>query len=354
MASHRPLRGRGTSANPKGRFERIELEPDPELDPEEAPRPRTQLLRDASRTLISRNTSPDVPFDASINPYRGCEHGCSYCYARPFHEFLGFSAGLDFETRIVVKENAPELLRAELMAPSWKPQLLGLSGVTDPYQPVERQLGITRRCLEVLAEFRNPVAVVTKNHLVTRDADHLSALAAHDAASVAVSITTLDPELAGRLEPRASSPRRRLAAIEALAAAGVKVGALVAPIIPGLNDHEIPAILKAVAQAGGHFAGYTVLRLPHGVADIFSAWLEEHYPDRKGRVLARVQEMREGQLHDPRFGHRMRGQGIYAGQIRDLFRLHRRQNGLENRGTLLSTAAFRRPGEQLSLFSGVG
>lgn len=351
MAHTTPTRGRGSAQNPKGRFERLEVEADPEVDPAEQPLPQTHFLRDASRSVISFNQSPDVPFSASLNPYRGCEHGCSYCYARPFHEYLGFSAGLDFETRIMVKEDAPELLRRELLSPRWTPQLLGLSGATDAYQPVERKLGLTRRCLEVLVEFRNPVAVVTKNHLVTRDADLLAQLAAHRAASVALSITTLDPELARRLEPRASHPRRRLAAVEALAAAGIPAGVLVAPVIPGLNDHEIPAILEASAKAGASFAGYVVLRLPHGVVDIFTNWLEEHAPQRKTKVLHRLQEMRQGRLHDSRFGHRMRGQGVYAEQIRHLFQINRRRLGLDPRGSQLSTAAFQRPGEQLKLFN---
>lgn len=349
-SSSKALRGRGIASNPKGRFERIEVELDPEVDPAEQPAPATVFLRDAAKSVIARNTSPDVPFDASINPYRGCEHGCSYCYARPFHEYLGFSAGVDFESRIMVKEEAPELLRKELSSPRWKPQLLGLSGVTDAYQPVERKLRITRGCLEVLAEFRNPVVVVTKNYLVRRDADLLGTLAEHRAAAVSLSITSLDPELARRLEPRASHPRRRLAAIEALTAEGVPTGVLVAPVIPGLNEHEIPSILEAAAQAGATHAGFIVLRLPGGVGSLFEEWLEVHAPERKKRVLARLRDVRAGDLHDSRFGHRMRGQGPYAEQIRDLFELSRRKVGIEKRITRLSTAAFRRPHEQLSLF----
>ena len=344
------LRGRGATSNPKGRFERLEVEADPEVDPSESGRPATRFLRDGSRSIIAKNQSPDVPFDAGINPYRGCEHGCSYCYARPFHEYLGFSAGLDFETKIVVKDDAPELLRRELESPRWQPQVLGLSGVTDPYQPVEKRLQITRRCLEVLAEFRNPVGVITKNHLVRRDADLLGELARHGAASVAISITTLDPELAGKLEPRASSPRRRLDAIAKLRDAGVPVGVLVAPVIPALNDHEIPAILEAAATAGADHAAHIVLRLPHGVVDLFSDWLGLHYPDRKEHVLSRLRDLRGGKLHEGRFGSRMRGQGAFAKQISDLFDLSRRRHGLARRGLQLSTAAFRRPNEQLALF----
>src|SRR6185436_13923514 len=225
------VKGRGASINPANRFEEIHLERDIDWNPEEDPAPRTKFLRDNSQTAITYNDSPDIGFDASINPYRGCEHGCIYCYARPTHEYLGFSAGLDFETWIMVKENAPELLRKELSSPKWKPQVIAMSGVTDCYQPVERKLKLTRRCLEVLAEFRNPVGIVTKNHLVTRDLDVLGELARHQAAVVFISVTTLDASLAAKLEPRASLPKHRLAAIETLSQGGVPVGVMVAPVI---------------------------------------------------------------------------------------------------------------------------
>ena len=238
-------RARGAASNPPNRFERVTLERADDWDPENDPAPTTQFLRDGSQTIITYNDSPDIPFNAGINPYRGCEHGCSYCYARISHEFLGFSAGLDFETKIMVKEDAPVLLRKELTAPKWQPQLLALSGVTDCYQPVERRLQLTRKCLAVLAEFRNPVCLITKNHLVTRDLDLLQELARHHAVEVNVSINSLDTDLARRLEPRASSPRHRLAAIAALAHAGIPVGVLVAPIIPALNDHEVAAVVAA-------------------------------------------------------------------------------------------------------------
>src|SRR5262249_29963864 len=250
----------------------LHYERDQEADPE-GPAPATQFFRDSSRTIIARNDSPDVGFDASINPYRGCEHGCTYCYARPTHEYLGFSAGLDFETKIMVKEDAPELLRRELAAPRYQPKPLALSGVTDPYQPIERRLQLTRRCLEVLVEFRNPVVIVTKNHLVTRDADLLGELATRRAVAVFVSVTTLDADLARILEPRASSPPGRLDAVKELAELGIPVGVLVAPVIPGLTDHELPSILKAVASAGAISAGYVMLRLPHAVAVLFEQWL---------------------------------------------------------------------------------
>ena len=339
-------KGRGASSNPANRFERVAVElevPGPDRVP-------TELLRDGSRSIIATNDSPDVGFAASINPYRGCEHGCIYCYARPSHEYLGFSAGLDFESRILVKEDAPELLRKELSSPRWKPQLIALSGNTDCYQPAERKLEITRRCLAVLAEFRNPVGVITKNELVTRDIDHLQALAEHGAVAVSLSITTLDGELARRMEPRASHPRDRLKAIERLAAAGIPTSVMVAPVVPGLTDHEIPRILEAAAAAGAQTAGYVVLRLPGAVAGLFESWLAEHFPDRKDKVLNRVREMRGGQLYDPTFGTRMKGEGVFADQIRATFQTFRRRCGLDRPRPELSTAAFRRPGEQLALF----
>ena len=344
------VKGRGSLSNPKGRFERLEIEPDPDVDPRELGRPETVFLDDGSRSIITYNKSPDIPFEASINPYRGCEHGCSYCYARPFHEYLGFSAGLDFETRILVKRDAAGLLRREIESPRWQPQVLALSGVTDPYQPVEKRLEITRACLEVLARVRNPVMITTKNHLVTRDLDHLGELARHRAATVALSITTLDGDLARRLEPRASHPRRRLKAVSALAQAGVPAGVLVAPIIPALNDHEIPAVLDAAAAAGASYASFVVLRLPFGVGDLFGEWLDSHFPDRKDKVLNRLGEMRGGRMAGSGFGDRMRGRGTLAEQVRDLFALGCRRAGLARRSPELSTASFRRPREQLRLF----
>ncbi|MGH7426272.1 MAG: PA0069 family radical SAM protein [Candidatus Methylomirabilales bacterium] len=350
-SDHAAIRGRGAARNPPNRFETLAYDPEPEgVDPE-GPAPETQFFKDPSRSLITVNDSPDVGFEASINPYRGCEHGCIYCYARPTHEYLGFSAGLDFETKILVKEDAPELLRRELSSPRWKPQVLAISGVTDPYQPVERRLRLTRRCLEVLAEFRNPVVIITKNHLVTRDLDLLGELARHGAAAVYLSVTTLDGDLARTMEPRTSQPTRRLAAIEALSRAGVPTGVLVAPVIPGLTDHELPAIIAAAAKAGARCAGYVLLRLPHAVAPLFEAWLTEHRPARKDKVLNRIQAIRGGRLNDPRFGVRMKGEGIFAEQIADLFALACRKAGIGSGGPGLSTAAFRRPtAAQPSLF----
>jgi DNA repair photolyase len=334
------IRGRGSASNPKNRFERLEYAPDPEARDPEDPGPRTVLLRDTTRTILARNDSPDVGFDVSINPYRGCEHGCIYCYARPTHEYLGFSAGLDFESRILVKERAPALLRSELSSRRWRPEPIGLSGVTDPYQPVERRLRVTRGCLEVLVEFRNPVAVITKNHLVTRDIDLLGELARFDAVVVNLSVTTLDESLQRVMEPRTSTPRRRLQAIESLAAAGIPVGVMVAPVIPGLTDHELPTILAAAAEHGARLASFIPLRLPGAVAALFESWLETHFADRKEKVLGRIREIRSGRLNDPEFGSRMRGTGEYADQLRALFRSSCRRLGLNLERAELSTAAF--------------
>ena len=314
------------------------------------PAPKTQFYRDASASIITRNDSPDVGFEASINPYRGCEHGCIYCYARPYHEYLGFSAGLDFETKIVVKENAPELLRRELSSRKWKPQVLSMSGVTDCYQPIERRLQLTRRCLEVLFEFRNPVAIVTKNFLVTRDIDLLADLSRDNAAAVFLSITTLDPNLARIMEPRTAQPAARLRAIKELATAGVPVGVMVAPVIPGLTDHELPGIVKAAAEAGARFAGMVPVRLPYAVADLFQQWLGRYLPDRKEKVLAQIRAIRDGKLNDSDFGSRMTGQGMFAEQLAKMFAVACRRAGFPEHGPHLSTEAFRRPaGAQMEL-----
>ncbi|HSM07618.1 MAG TPA: PA0069 family radical SAM protein [Gemmatimonadota bacterium] len=354
-ASPQGFRGRGTADNPPNRFLPITVERD-DWTLAEDPAPDTILLRDTSRSILATNDSPDVGFDVSINPYRGCSHGCSYCYARPTHEYLGFSAGLDFETKILVKEDAAELLRAELTKRSWTPQPIAISGVTDAYQPAERRLRVTRACLEVLAEFRNPVVIVTKSHLVTRDIDLLGDLATHGAAKALLSVTTLDGELARKLEPRAAAPQRRLDAIRRIAEAGIPTGVIIGPVIPGLTDHELPGILEAAAAAGASSASYILLRLPHGVKELFADWLERHVPDRKEKVLGRVRDVRSGRLNDPRFRSRMRGEGPYAEQIRSMFEIARRRHGLDRRGEPLSTAAFRRqtPGGQGDLFAADG
>jgi len=351
------IHGRSASWNPANRFEKLHVDlgdvdvvqEDPTED-EEKPRPATQFFRDGTKTIIARNDSPDVGFETSINPYRGCEHGCIYCFARPTHEYLGLSAGLDFESKIMVKTDAPKLLEAELSSPKWKPQVVVMSGVTDPYQPIERKLRITRGCLEVLAKFRNPVAIITKNRLVTRDADLLGELARYNAAAVNVSVTSLNPDLQRVLEPRTSSPAARLEAIATLSAAGIPVGVMVAPIIPGLTDHEVPKILEACGKAGAQFAGYTIVRLPWAIAPLFEHWLDEHFPDKKQKVLERIRHIRGGtKLNDARWGTRTKGEGIFAEQIRSLFEVSCRRYGIGGR-TELSIAAFRRTREQLDLF----
>jgi len=354
--SHEPIHGRGASWSPANRFEKLHVDltdvdvVDADPSDEEKPRRATQYFRDATKTIIARNQSPDVGFETSINPYRGCEHGCIYCFARPTHEYLGFSAGLDFESRIMVKPDAPRLLEAELSSPKWKPQLLMMSGVTDCYQPVERKLRITRGCLEVLAKFRNPVGILTKNRLVTRDIDVLMELARHNAVVVNLSITTLDPKLQRILEPRTSSPCARLDAVAQLRAANIPVGAMVAPVIPGINDHEIPAIVAACAKAGAQFAGHVLLRLPWAVAPLFEHWLDEHFPERKAKVLDRVRATRGGEkLYDSRWRKRQIGEGIFAEQIQNMFEVSCRRAGFGERPKL-STAAFRRPNDQLKLW----
>src|SRR6266508_2294347 len=353
--SYAPIRGRGASWSPANRFEKLHVDltdidfVDVDVATAEQPRHPTQYFRDGTKSIITRNNSPDVGFETSLNPYRGCEHGCIYCYARPTHEYLGFSAGRDFESKIMVKTNAPELLRAELESPRWQPQTLVLSGVTDPYQPIERKLRITRDCLEVLAKFRNPVAIITKNRLVTRDVDILRELAACNAVAVNISVTSLDANLQRVLEPRTSSPQARLDAIRQLRSAGIPTGVMVAPIIPGLTDHEVPNILDACAKAGAQFSGYTIIRLPWAVAPLFEHWLEEHFPDRKEKVLGRIRDMRGNRLNNSQWHTRMIGEGIFAEQIASLFRVSCRHAGIGERPTL-STASFQRTKEQLKLF----
>jgi DNA repair photolyase len=357
--SQRRLIARGSAEKPANRFERLAYAEDPEFV-DDAPEGddtggrraehQTRYYRDPSRTLLSRNESPDIGFDVSLNPYRGCEHGCTYCYARPTHEYLGLSAGLDFETHVLVKDNAPVLLEKALRSPRWEPEVVAVGAVTDPYQPVERKLEITRRCLQVFAKYRNPCAIITKGGLVTRDIDVLRGLAENDAVAVNVSITSLDDRLRRVMEPRASSPKERLRAVEALAKAGIPVGVMVAPIVPGITDHEIPALVAAAAAAGARTVRPIVLRLPHGVADLFEAWLERHYPERRAKVMNRVRSLRGGARNDPRFHTRMRGEGVFAGQIASIFALACRRAGVNVDPPRLSTAAFRRPGgRQLSL-----
>lgn len=346
-----PAPGRGTALNPANRFEHLVVAPDPdfgELDehgvPIPRPHPRTQFFVDGSESILNHYDSPDVGPGWGLNPYRGCEHGCAYCFARPFHDYLGWNSGVDFETKILVKTRAPELLREELASKKWRPETIMMSGVTDCYQPAERRFRLTRQCLEVMLEFRQPVGIITKNFLVTRDLDLLAPLARLECATVNVTVTSLDPELAGKLEPRAARPEHRLRAIRMLADAGVPVNVMVAPIIPGLTEHEVPAILDAVAAAGARRAGYVILRLPFTVKDIFLQWLELNEPLKKDRVVSRLRDLRGGKLYDATFGERLRGQGLFAEQTKQLFEVAARRAGLNRTEIKLSTAHFRRPG----------
>jgi DNA repair photolyase len=343
-----PAKGRGAGVNPVNRFETLSLHVLPEhiehitADPDEPDRPpvTTAVYSDRSRTIINPVDSPDLGMEWTVNPYRGCEHGCVYCYARPGHEYLGLSSGLDFETKIIAKRDAAALLRAEFMKPSWKGRTIALSGVTDPYQPVEAKLRITRAILEVCAEFRQPVTIVTKNRLVTRDIDLLADLARDGAAAVAVSLTTLDPALSRIMEPRASAPAARLAAMRALADAGVPVRVMTAPIIPGINDREVPALLGAAAGAGATGAGYVLVRLPYQNKAIFVEWLERHFPDRAARVQSLLKQCHDGRLYSADFGTRQRGTGPVAKMIADTFRVFAAREGLLPRGRTLTPEEF--------------
>ncbi len=335
-------KGRGAADNPPNRFAQFHAEPFDVDVPYEDERPpvKTLFFDDTSKSILAKNDSPDIPFTFSVNPYRGCEHGCVYCYARPSHEYLGFSAGLDFESRIMVKRNAPALLRHELLAKTWVPQVVEMCGNTDCYQPVERVLQLTRKCLEVFLDVRNPVAVITKNEMVTRDLDFLASLAREHLVHVTLSITTLDESLARAMEPRTSTPRRRLEAVRMLAEAGVPTSVSIAPVIPGLTDEEIPSILREAANHGASSATYSVLRLPGAVEGLFTSWINQIVPDRARKVLERVRELHAGSLADSRFGRRMRGEGNIANVIEDLFALTSRKFGLAEPREKLDTGKF--------------
>ena len=350
-------RGRGALSNVSGRFEplcRVRLDDGWEIGQVEPPRLGTTVTRDASRTIITRNDSPDVGFDRSINPYRGCEHGCVYCYARPSHAYLGLSPGLDFETRLFVKPDAARLLEAELRKPGYRAQVIALGTNTDPYQPIEREWRVTREILAVLAAFHHPVSVVTKSHLVIRDIDLLAPMAAEGLVKVSLSVTSLDGRLARRMEPRAPTPSRRLEAIRRLAEAGIPTGVMAAPLIPALNDPELEAILEAAAEAGASEAGYVLLRLPHEVKELFREWLQQNAPHRAARIMRLVRETRGGRDYDPTYHRRMRGTGHYAELIQRRFQLACKRFGLNRARARLDCRRFRPPpqkGDQLALFS---
>ena len=337
--------GRGALSNASSRFDdekKIRTTDGWDIE-DELPPLRTTLTRDATRTIIARNTSPDVPFDRSINPYRGCEHGCIYCFARPTHAYLGLSPGLDFETKILFKPEAAKLLEAELASPKYRPDVVAMGTNTDPYQPVERELKITRSILKVLSDFNNPVGIVTKNHLVTRDIDILADMAKRNLAEVFLSVTTLDKALARDMEPRASAPHRRLDAVRELSAAGIPTGVMTAPMIPGLNDHEMEAILEAASDAGATRAGFTVLRVPLEIKDLFDEWLRANRPDRAEKVLSLIRQMRGGALYQAEFGLRMRGEGPIAQLLAARFSAAVKRLGLNKIRYRLDTLRFAVP-----------
>ncbi len=355
----KPLRGRGAVSNPAGRFEALREEAfDDGWDARDPPPERvpTEVIIDRTKSIIARNDSPDIPFDRSINPYRGCEHGCIYCFARPSHAYLGFSPGLDFETKIVAKPEAADLLRRELRKRGYEVGPLALGSNTDPYQPVERDLRITRQLLEVLSEARHPTGIVTKSALILRDLDVIVPMAKEGLAQVMVSVTTLRRDLARAMEPRAAAPARRLATIAALREAGVPVGVLASPMIPALNDSELEAILEAAADAGAGSAGFILVRLPHELKELFSEWLETHVPKRAAHVESLIRDTRGGRLYEARFGERMRGQGPYAELLANRFRVASRRYGLDRKHPPFRLDLFRpprAPGAPRSLFDKV-
>ena len=352
------IKGRGAQFNPKNRFEKLNIESfsDDEIDgfySEDSTNRKipTQYFKDDSRTVISINDSKDIDFDYSFNPYRGCEHGCIYCYARPSHEFLGFSSGLDFETKIMVKEDAPQLLEKELKKKSYKPDIIIFSGNTDCYQPIESKLKLTRKALEVCLKYRNPVGLITKNALVLRDLDILKEMCKKDLISVTITITSLDKTLISKMEPRTSIPQKRLETIEKLAENNIPVGVNIAPVIPGLNDEEIPLILKAASEMGGEYAGFILLRLPYTVKDLFINWLNSEFPQKANKIINRIKNMRGGKLNNSEFVKRFSGEDEFAETIKKLFAISSKKYGLNNRDYRLSVENFRkRANEQLEMF----
>lgn len=347
-----PYKGRGAQSAPDSRYnaETHEVLDDGWDCFDDEPAPRTEVALEAAKTIIARNRSPDIPFEQSINPYRGCEHGCIYCFARPTHAYLGLSPGLDFETKLYAKPDAALLLRRELLARNYRCSPIALGANTDPYQPVERHYRLTRRILEVLSEFDHPCTITTKSALVERDTDILARMAEKNLVHVNVSITTLKPELARILEPRASSPQRRLQTITKLKEAGIPVNVMVAPVIPVLTDSELETILKSAVDAGAETADYILIRLPLEIADLFEEWLHIHVPGQAEHVLNRISDCRGGRANDPRFGYRLRGEGVYADMITQRFRIAVRRSGLDRSIKPLDTSLFRRGPVQTDLF----
>jgi DNA repair photolyase len=356
--TQKTIKGRGALSRPGVRFDAWSREADGDhldyaLENEELPPLRTEVRVDPARSIISYNESPDIPFDRSINPYKGCEHGCIYCYARPSHAYLGLSAGLDFETKLFYKDNAAELLVKELTKPSYRPQVIALGANTDPYQPIEKKLGVTRSILKVLNEFNHPVSIVTKSAMVERDIDILSAMATHNLARVFLSITTLDHEISRHLEPRTSAPARRMQTVRTLSAAGIPTGVIVAPVIPALTDKDIEAVLEAAKQNGAESAAYILVRLPFEVKTLFAEWLEQHFPQRAGHVMSIIRQMRGGKDNDPNFGSRMRGEGAFATLLKKRFDIACQRLELNREQPSLDCSQFKVPAgtvAQLSLF----
>jgi DNA repair photolyase len=343
------MKGRGAAIQPKNPYLSVQVQPDLEhVEHDEEyltalGRPATEYISDETQSIVAENDSPDVGFRYSVNPYRGCTHGCSYCYARPGHEYLGLSAGLDFETKVLVKHRAALLLRDFLARPAWKPEPIAFSGVTDCYQPAEREFRITRACVEVAAECRQPITIITKNALVTRDIDLFSQLAQHHAVCVSLSITTLDAKLARVMEPRTSSPDGRLRALRELTAAGIRTNVMVAPVVPGLTDSEMPAILQAAREAGAATAGYVMLKLPTTVKPVFLDWLERNYPDKSARVQSLIRSVRGGRLSDSEFHRRQVGSGNLAELVAETFRLWTTKLGYQNDHEPLNCGDFLPP-----------
>jgi len=350
-ASKSPLKGRGSQGNPHNRFQKLSIDTE-ETDGIDIPLevdPRTQVVFDHPKKILNKVKSPDIPCDYSLNPYQGCEHGCTYCYAREAHEYWGYSAGLDFERIIIVKEEAPTLLAKELSHPKWKPSPVMFSGNTDCYQPIERKYLLTRQCLEVFWKFRNPVSLITKNNLVLRDLDILSQMAHHQLVHVAITITTLDESLRRNMEPRTSSTKKRLETVRKLSEAGIPVMVMLGPIIPGLNNHEFPQLVEQVAEAGASNVGYTFVRLNGSVANVFENWLRSCYPDRADKVLNQIAASHGGSLGSNKFGSRMRGEGPIASSIRQVFGILKKKYFADREWPAYNLDAFQRPG-QMSLF----
>ncbi len=349
--SSKSTKGRGAQFNPENRFDEIKIELDDEFDPEDAAPLKTQFFRDTTKKLVNQSDSPDLGPMTTLNPYRGCEHGCVYCFARPTHEYFGLSLGLDFESKIFVKDTAPALLEKELSKKSWQPRPVVISGATDPYQPIEKRLEVTRQCLEVFLRFRNPVGIITKNFLITRDLDILRELAQYQCVTANISITTLDAKLARLMEPRASTPQERLRAIETLAKHNIPVRIMTAPIIPGLNDYEIPQLLKAGRDAGAVAAGHVMLRLPYAIKDVFVNWLEKYYPEKSKKIISRIKAMYNGKLYESEHFIRGRGVGEYADNIHRLFSVSCRKYGLNKTPMITTTEHFQNNhNAQYSLF----